>query len=63
MEQKIRHAIRNHNIQFDPELHEAYTKLPESKQEELADQAQSIEKIHECVLVRELFISGLSEMT
>ncbi len=38
-------------------------KLPEAKREELAEQAQSPERIHECILVRELYVSGMYEAT
>jgi len=42
-------------------IHEQYMKLPESKREELAEQATSQEHIHECILVRELYVSGMYE--
>lgn len=36
-------------------------KLPEQKREELAQQAVAPERIHECILVRELYVSGMYE--
>jgi hypothetical protein len=58
-EQKMRLAIRNNTITYDLGVHEMFSKLPEPKQKELMEQAQSAEKIHECILVRELYVSGL----
>jgi hypothetical protein len=40
-------------------IHEMFMKLSEAKREELVEQAQSTDKIHECILVRELYVSGL----
>lgn len=55
----MRLAIRNNTITYDLAVHEMFSKLPEAKQKELMEQAQSPEKIHECILVRELYVSGL----
>lgn len=40
-----------------------FTKLPEAKKKEIMEQAQSPEKIHECILVRELYVSGLFDVS
>ena len=61
-EHKIRLAIRNNTISYDMSINEMFMELPEAKKAELVEQAQSPEHIHECVLVRELYVSGLFEV-
>jgi len=52
-------ALRNNTINYDLSIHEMFMKLPEQKREELAEQAMAPERIHECILVRELYVSGM----